>query len=250
MPTLDNGTKWTGSFTLSKQTGTTITLSTDDNFVDKDIELTLGVQGATASANTASADVSVQSDTTGRNISDAIGAGATSQPSSGYFLKLEASGSGSSQISSEGWIGTGSLPTASTTATKYFPVDEATASASGTNTVTPSASISGSNVTLSNTNNGVSVTAQGGGLASASVTAICTQTGFAISGDTIGSITIDSGSSSTTTTASSYISGVTLNAPTSGTNTFSITVPNGSASNMITFTFNVDSNNNVTVTES
>lgn len=43
-----------------------------------------------------------------------------------------------------------------------------------------------------------------------------------------------------------YVKGVTLNAPTSGTNQFKITVPNGSTGT-ITFTFKVDSNKNVWV---
>ena len=44
------------------------------------------------------------------------------------------------------------------------------------------------------------------------------------------------------------MTGVTITAPASGTNSFSITVPNGSGT--ITFVFNVDSSRNVTVTES
>ena len=44
-----------------------------------------------------------------------------------------------------------------------------------------------------------------------------------------------------------YIDGVTLTKPSSGTRTFTITVPNGTGT--ITFTFSVDSSGNVTVTE-
>lgn len=44
------------------------------------------------------------------------------------------------------------------------------------------------------------------------------------------------------------ITGVTLTAPSSGTKTFSITVPNGNTT--ATFVFNVDSSGNVTITES
>lgn len=46
---------------------------------------------------------------------------------------------------------------------------------------------------------------------------------------------------------SKAISGVTIQKPSSGTNTFSITVPDGSGT--ITFVFNVDSSGNVTITE-
>lgn len=44
------------------------------------------------------------------------------------------------------------------------------------------------------------------------------------------------------------ITGVTLTAPSSGTKTFSITVPNGNTT--ATFVFNVDTSGNVTITES
>ena len=45
-----------------------------------------------------------------------------------------------------------------------------------------------------------------------------------------------------------YINGVTLTKPSSGTRTFSVTVPNGSST--ATFVFNVDTSGNVTITES
>lgn len=41
------------------------------------------------------------------------------------------------------------------------------------------------------------------------------------------------------------LSGVTITAPQSGTNTFSVTVPNGNST--VTFTFTVDSGGNVTI---
>ena len=44
------------------------------------------------------------------------------------------------------------------------------------------------------------------------------------------------------------ITGVTITAPSSGTSTFSVTVPNGNST--ATFVFNVDSGGNVTITES
>lgn len=44
------------------------------------------------------------------------------------------------------------------------------------------------------------------------------------------------------------MTGVTILAPSSGTNSFSVTVPNGNST--ATFVFNVDSSGNVTITES
>ena len=126
MPTLDNGTNWTGTFTLTKKTGTVLTLSTDDSFVDKDVKLTFNVKSGTGVANSASADADVVSDETSRNISGSVGTKASTAPSSGYYLRVSASGSGSSKVTTAGWLATGALPTASTTATCYFPVTSAT----------------------------------------------------------------------------------------------------------------------------
>ena len=128
------------------------------------------------------------------------------------------------------------MGTASDSKTLYFPIDTATGSFSGTNTVTPSASISGSHVTLSNTDNGISVTATGGGTASATASVVAQTAGYVPSGVTVGSGTVNA--SSLTTTASSFISGVTLVAPTTGTSSFSVTVPNGESTQTVTFTVN------------
>ena len=127
MATLDNkGTKLTGSITLTKKSGTTLTLSTDDKYVDKDIEFTLGVQSGTGVANTASADANVVSGSSAGDIGASIGTKTSAQPASGYFIRVDASGSGSSKVTTAGWLDTGALPAASTTATSYFPVTGAT----------------------------------------------------------------------------------------------------------------------------
>lgn len=49
-------------------------------------------------------------------------------------------------------------------------------------------------------------------------------------------------------TITGTLNAVEIVAPSSGTNTFSVTVPNGIGT--VTFVFNVDSNGNVTITES
>ena len=245
MATLVNGsTAWEGDITLAKQIGTLLTLSTSENYVDKDVELTLNVQSGAGAANTASADASVESaSTTGGNISSVIGTKTTTEPASGYYIRIKAIGSGSSKITTAGWLGTGNLEGASAESTVFFPIALATASFSGTNTVTPSASVSGTNVTLSNTDNGISVTATGGGTASASVSATSQNAGYMPSNTQIGSGTINA--SNLTTSASSFISGVTLQKPQSGTRSFSVTVPNGNSTQTVTFT--VDSSGNVLV---
>ena len=115
-----------GDITLEKKSGTTLTLMTDKKYVDDNVLFNLSVVGGTAVANTASADTEIQSDDSGRNISEVIGNKATSAPSSGYYIKVQASGSGSSQVTSAGWIAAGVLPAASTMATKYYPIATAT----------------------------------------------------------------------------------------------------------------------------
>lgn len=41
MANFTNSTQWTGSGTLTKQSGTILTISTKDKYVDKDIKMTL-----------------------------------------------------------------------------------------------------------------------------------------------------------------------------------------------------------------
>ena len=244
--TLIGSTDFTGEITLAKRIGTLLTLQTDDTYVDRDVKFTLNVQSGAGAANTASADASVESTSGsagGINISGAIGTKTTTEPSSGYYIRVKATGSGSSQVTTAGWLDTGAMGTASANTTVYFPITEATGSFSGTNTVTPSASISGTHVTLSNTDNGISVTSTGGGTAAATASVVGQTSGYLPSGETIGSGTVNAPSA--TTTASSFISGVTLEAPQSGTRSFSVTVPNGQTTQTVTFT--VDSDGNVLV---
>ena len=236
-----------GSITLTKQTGTLLTLATDDTYVDDDIQFTIGVQSGAGAAGSASADANVEStddsSVGGTNVYSAIGTKQSTEPTSGYYIRIGASATGNSQITTAGWLDAGSLQAASATATVFYPVDAAQATLTGTNTVTPSASVTGSNVTLSNTNNGISVTATGGGTARAAVSGAVSGSGFALAGDSLGNANIDA--SSATTTAQTYISGVTIEAPASGTRSFSVTVPNGNST--VTFTFTVDSNGNVVI---
>ena len=230
--------------TITKQTGTRLTLNQQGKYVAYDGYFDIAVRTGVGTVTVASTDATIQSDASGRNISGVIGTKSQSAPSSGYYLKVDASGSAGCSVSTAGWFNTGEIGTASASGSFYFPVNTATASVSGTNTVTPTASISGSNVTLSNTNNGISVTATGGGSAAASVSDTGSQAGYAPSGATLGSGTINASSQSTT--ASTYLSGVTLGIPQSGTNSFAVTLPNGD-NDTITLTFVVDTYGNWSV---
>ena len=59
MANFTNSTQWTGSGTLTKQSGTVLTISTKDKYVDKDIKMTLGVRSGSATVSaTGSATIS------------------------------------------------------------------------------------------------------------------------------------------------------------------------------------------------
>lgn len=133
MATLNSGSKWTGDVTLTKRTGTKLNLPLTGKYGDREVEFTLGVQSAVAAGDTAAADADVVSGSTagGTNISGVIGQKTTTEPSSGYFIRVDASGSGNSKITSAGWIDTGSLSAAQATATKYFTVNAAGITVSG-----------------------------------------------------------------------------------------------------------------------
>lgn len=238
-----SGNSYTGDITLAKKTGTVLTLHTLGKYVDKSIQFGLGVQSGAGAADTASADADVVSTGTG-NIGGIVGAKQSTAPASGPYLHIRASGSGSSKVTTAGWLDTGALSAASAQADKYFPVQAAQAEVTGTNTVTPSASVSGTNVTLSNTNNGISVTATGGGSASATAGATATQAGYLPSG-AVDTATI--AAPSQTTQASTYLSGVSIPTPASGNNSFAVTVPAGGSTE--TYTFQVNASGAASINE-
>lgn len=200
-----------------------------------------------AAANTASADVNIYTtdgNNAGVNISGVVGTKTTTEPTSGYYIAMTASGSGSSKVTTAGWFQTGALTAASTTATKYFPITKATMTVAGTNTVSPTASITGAQATLVTKNNsGISVTATGGGTASVTATATTNTAGYAPAGVQLGSKVLNA--TSNTTTFTQYLKEVEIVKPSSGTKEFGIKVPNGDST--ITFVFHVDSSGNVTV---
>ena len=169
MATLYNGTKLMEDILISKQLGTVLTLHTDKTYVDKDIQLTINVQSAAEAADTASADadvVSTSGSAGGTNIGGSIGTKTTTEPSTGYYIRLTASGSGSSKVTSAGWLATGSLTTASTTSTLYFPIDAATVTqnaptVNSTGLVTATSTITAGYVSAGTESNTLQLTTQG-----------------------------------------------------------------------------------------
>lgn len=164
-------------------------------------------------ANTASAEITKtttdNSQTGGINIGAIIGTRATAEPTEGYYISFSSTGGGSSKIKTAGWFPQGAtLTPASTTVERFFPVTAAEGNVSGTNTVSPTADVSGSNVTLGSTDNGISVTATGGGTASVTAQANITTAGYVPKQNNLFSKTLTANSN--TTTKTKFISAVTI----------------------------------------
>lgn len=175
------------------------------------IPITTGV----GAANTSSADITIEStddsSKAGINISSALGTAVSSEPTSGYYLRIKADGSGSSKVTTAGWFPTGALTASSTSTTKFYPVTAAAGSVSGSNTVTPTVNLttdSANNVSLSTTDNGIAVVATGGGTASAGAVAAITTAGYTPTNNSFATATIDA--SINTTSVTRYITGVNV----------------------------------------
>lgn len=107
------------------------------------------------------------------------------------------------------------------------------------------ATASGNSCNISNSTNNSGVSIDIGG----SVNRTAVTYDGAVSGwveKSNGAIALAASNSASLTAATYYINGVTLTAPSSGTRSFGITVPNGNG-DPITFIFSVDSNGNTTV---
>lgn len=241
------------TFTVNQQAGSYILLSTANKYVDKDIKIITNVKLATSAKDTASASTSLYTtdgSNAGVNIgatSGVVGTKATTEPASGYYIAVTASGSGNSKITGAGWIAAGSLAAATATSTEYYPIQTATGSVTMTKGNGSCTLQTSANVTTSDTDtSGVSVTFRGSGAVSA--TAKITTAGYTPVNN---SFATGSSTSSNTADLTKYITGVTL---TKG-KTFSITVPNGplnsngTNNDVITFVFTVanDNTGNVTV---
>ena len=167
MATLTDSTNLTATITLTKASGTKVTLDTDKKYITKDIELTLNAQTATPSFTGGGVSGTATASATNATISN-------STNNSGVYIEAAATASRAEITYNgavSGWV-------------------EKSNGASAFGATNPTV----------------------------------------LSGNTY------------------YINGVTINTPSSGTRTFSVTVPNGATT--ATFVFNVASNGTVTITES
>ena len=162
MAQLTQNTNWEKSFTLTKQNNSVYTLSTSCQYVDRNIKLTMNVRSATAVASAGTADATLYTNdgiNAGINIASVIGAKATVEPNSGYYMAITASGSGGASITQSGWINVGDLSTAPGSEVKYFPIAEATLGSEGAVSANPIVTVSNSTTMITtNENTGYSFT--------------------------------------------------------------------------------------------
>lgn len=170
-------------------------------------------------SNSASAEITKtttdSSSTGGVNVGAILGDRANAEPSTGYYISLQASGSGSSKITTAGWLPENqTLTAASTTAERFFPVTAAVLAVSKTGgSITPTVSLSKSSTLTWSTSDtsGVSVTGTGNGsVSNLSIKANVSTAGYIPTGDVATASSLTIAAASTAATETKYITGVTI----------------------------------------
>lgn len=293
----ENGvSKFGATINIAKQQGTIVNLSTNTQYVDKDIKLTLNVRSATGTiGGTTTANGKAAGVLTNVNSVNTISNLSGKTAGTDYWqIKATATGTNASYkpkytVSQSGWINS----TIEASSAVSIAVDSDT---TGQSIYIPKATLKwNNNQVLVNTagylkvnDNDALLTMStvnpqftGGGLtvsssmASSPTTNSCltlsdtdscgayiTSTGSAgrakvtYNGNYVGYINKSNGDTALAATSSNttqgtptkkYINGIKIFAPSSGTRTFDITVPNGNTTDFITFRFSVDSSGNVAV---
>lgn len=190
----------------------------------------------------------------------ASGNATTTAPSSGVYVAVKSaknsgnvsaaatiSTAGYGDSTNHGISGSGNVEVgANASATTYIPITTASPTFSAAPSGGSTASSSTASISNSTNNSGVSIQT------AYSINAATISYAAAVNGWVSKSASASTGSSTTAKGSTNgtlyYINGVTLTAPSSGSRTFSVTVPNGSST--ATFVFNVDASGNVTITES
>ena len=207
------------------------------------------------------AKVATDGSTAGVNITGVIGTVSTSEPTSGYYAAFQGTaaanstgvsgtitGTANAGVNTAGYASTSlsastalsGTATAKTSAKTgdpyYFPIDAASLTFAG-------GALShtfNSNIMIATTDeysNGLSMVA---GRAAVTYTNTAGYIPAHVSATT---------ASAAPSNSTKYLKGVKLTTPSSGKRCFDITVPNGNTTDFITFHFEVDSNSNVTVTD-
>ena len=238
---------WAENLTIQKKQNTILTMLTEDKYVDQDIEFTIDVCPATVGTPSVSADSdknTAEGPAGGVNISNILGTKVNSEPMTGYYVRIDTSASGTTPVTASGWIDSGNL-NANVNISRYFPITPVTPLFKGGD-VSGTASAAGVNAVLSSTNNSGVVINASGTASRQAVNYNGNVSGFVAKSDN--DQAMSAGTSTALTGNTYYLNGVTINTPSTGVRTFSITVPNGNTT--ATFVFNVDSSGNVTITES
>lgn len=205
------------SITLNQQNDTILTLTTKGKYTPKNIELTLNVRGISGtlggSASAGKATAAISNVNKMETITTLTGLTAGTDY---WTVKATATSTAGSYtpkytVNTSGWLNStvsGSAQTVSVTADstgKSIYIPKASMTIGGTNTVSPTASVTGTTnvVYMNSTNNGIAVTATGGGTASVTATATTNQAGYAPASTQLGSKALNA--SSKTTTDTQYI---------------------------------------------
>lgn len=221
-----------GTVSISKNT-TAVTNKTRLNDDDNDIYY----KPVTATTNIDTYYIAIKANAAANST------GTTSSISGTTTASVTTAGYAPTSLTGSGSVsGTATAKTSSKDSSVYYiPIPTAAATITGTNTVSPSAKLSSSNVTLSDTNNGISVTATGGGTASVTASANITTAGYVPSGNEFKTQTLNAANN--TITETKYISAITIPA------NKSLTITNNGTATMTTSgTANITSTGTTTVT--
>jgi len=231
------------NLTIEKKTDNRLTLNTRHKYVENDIQFNIAVKEAEASLVTTEQTEIESAPAIGAavNISESIGNKSATEPVEGYYVQVNTSVADRVAIKEQGWLDGNTIQNAERNTTSYFPVDSAEFSNTESINVVPYVSIGQENVTFSHTDNGVKILASGGGTGSANVAVSASQAGYT-KGGTIKEVSL---SDRQINNIQQFISGVSLESPSNGNNTFSIEIPNNNLT--VTFTFSVDSNGNAII---
>ena len=252
MSSIDDNTMG-DEISITKQTRT-VTLSTKEKYTPKNIQLTLNVRSAegtlggdaTEGAATAKIEAVSYSGTGKTNLTTSTSTPSGTAGVNYWQIKATATGTAGGYtpkytISTSGWINSTvngtkqGVSVSSDTTGKSLYIPKASMTVAGSNVVSPSASVTGTTniVYMNSTDNGIAVTATGGGTASVTATATTDDAGYAPPSTQLGSAVLNAPSK--TTTATQYI--------------YKIVVPKDKAFEIVTTADTaLDSTSNLTLT--
>jgi len=172
MSQMDAGTnKWILDYSIAAAGEKTITMPTKDKFVDKNIEINLTTAAGAIAADSASVE--------GISNTGILGTAASTQPSSGGYIKV--SGSGTVEVTTSGWVNEGTSATA-TANDVYYPLVEATFEIDGASFKSVGEGYVGAGQTLLTMSNG-SQTIDGGTLSTTASSTALTSNGLSDGSD-------------------------------------------------------------------